>query len=100
LQAEYPAIPKTKTPDADTAFHREMHSPVRLVLPGSEKKRNAAIEADPKLKAAIAGKQFVPVKAENVGIEAGRRLHLANYADDTGALLYQHDAAPVLPRTP
>jgi len=70
VASEYPAIPEDKTPDADTAFHHEMHSPVRLVLPGSEKKRNAAIAADPKLKAAVVGKQFVPVKAENVGVEA------------------------------
>jgi oligopeptide transport system substrate-binding protein len=70
VASEYPPIPEESTPDADTAFHREMHNPVRLVLPGSEKKRNAAIDADPKLKAAVAGKQFVPVKEENVGIEA------------------------------
>lgn len=70
VAAEYPAIPEDQTPDADTAFHHAMHSPVRLVLPGSEKKRNAAIEADPKLKAAVAGKQFVAVKAEDVGVEA------------------------------
>src|SRR6185437_14190635 len=70
VAAEYPAIPEDKTPDADTAFHRAMHSPVRLVLPASEKKRNAAIEADPKLKAAVAGKQFVAVKADDVGVEA------------------------------
>ena len=67
---EYPPIAADKTPDSDTAFHRAMHSPARLVLPGAEKARNAAIEADPKLKAAVAGKQFVPVTAEDVGIEA------------------------------
>ena len=47
-----------------------MHAPVRLVLPGAEKARKAAIEADPKLKAAVEGKQFVPVAADDVGIEA------------------------------
>ena len=70
IAAEYPPIPEEKSPDPDTAFHRAMHSPVRLVLPGSEKKRNAALDANPKLKAAMTGKQLVPVKDEDVGVEA------------------------------
>ena len=70
VAAEYPSGPEDKTPDADTAFHRAMHLPARLVLPASEKSRKAAIEADPKLKAAVAGKQFVPVTADDVGVEA------------------------------
>lgn len=44
--------------------------PARLVIPGDEKGRKKAIDANPKLKALIAGKQFVPVKAEDVGVEA------------------------------
>ena len=68
--AEYLPIPEEKRPDVDTAFHRGMHAPARLVLPGPEKQRQAAINAKPKLKAAIAGKQFFPVKADDVGIEA------------------------------
>ena len=47
-----------------------MQSPARLVLPSDEKKRAAAIAANPKLKAAIEGKEFVPVKAEDMGVEA------------------------------
>ncbi|MEK6335050.1 MAG: peptide ABC transporter substrate-binding protein [Acidobacteriota bacterium] len=70
IAAEYPPIPEEKSPDADTDFHRFMHSPPRVVLPGDEKKRNKALDADPKLKAAIAGKQLVAVKAEDVGVEA------------------------------
>ena len=70
VAAEYPLIAEDKTPDADTAFHQAIHSPARLVLPGAEKDRKAALEADPKLKAAVAGKQFVPVRAEDVGVEA------------------------------
>lgn len=70
VAAEYPPIPEDKTPDADTPFHRVMHTPARLVLPGSEKERKSAIEANPKLKAALAGKELVPVKAEDVGVEA------------------------------
>jgi oligopeptide transport system substrate-binding protein len=54
----------------ETEFHRFMQSPARLVLPGTEKKRNKALEANPKLKAAAAGKEFVPVTAEAVGVEA------------------------------
>jgi ABC-type oligopeptide transport system substrate-binding subunit len=67
---EYPAETDGKGPAAETAFHRSMHAPVKLVLPGAEKARNKAIEADPKLKAAVTGKQFVPVTADDVGVEA------------------------------
>ncbi len=44
--------------------------PTRVVLPRDEKKRQKAIDANPKLKAGVAGKQFVPVKAEDVGVDA------------------------------
>lgn len=67
---EYPPNAEDKPPASDTAFHRAMHAPVKLVLPGAEKARKAAIEADPKLKAAVEGKQLVPVTADDVGIEA------------------------------
>ena len=70
VASEYPPIPEDKTPDTDTAFHRFMHSPDRLVLPGDEKKRADAINANAELKAIIAGKQFVPVKPEDIGVEA------------------------------
>lgn len=67
---EYGAVKGEQTPDADTAFHRFMHSPDRVVLPGDEKSRNKALNANAKLKAAVAGKQLVPIKAEDVGVEA------------------------------
>lgn len=70
VTAEYPPLPEEKTPDSDTPFHRFMHSPARIVLPGDEKKRNKALDSNPKLRAAIAGKQLVPVKAEDIGVEA------------------------------
>src|SRR5882762_5387786 len=70
VASEYPPIPEDKTPDADTDFHRFMHSPDRVVLPGDEKKRAKVVEANPKLKAALAGKQLVPVTAKNIGVEA------------------------------
>src|SRR5712692_6010715 len=44
--------------------------PTRVVLSGNEKKRQKELDANPKLKAAAAAGQFVPVKAEDVGVEA------------------------------
>lgn len=44
--------------------------PTRVVLPGNEKKRQKELDANPKLKAAVAGKQFVSVKKEDVGVDA------------------------------
>ncbi len=70
VAAEYPPIPGEKTPDADTPFHHFMHAPARVVLPADDKGRKKALDANPRLKAAVTGKQFVPVKAEDVGIEA------------------------------
>ncbi|MGB8509318.1 MAG: peptide ABC transporter substrate-binding protein [Pyrinomonadaceae bacterium] len=42
----------------------------RLVVAGSEKGREKQFKANPKLRAAVEGKEFVPVKAEDVGVEA------------------------------
>jgi oligopeptide transport system substrate-binding protein len=65
-----PQTQPSETRVADTELHRLMLSPARLVLPGSEKARKKALDASPKLKAAVEGKQFVPVKADDVGVEA------------------------------
>jgi oligopeptide transport system substrate-binding protein len=54
----------------DTSFHQFMHSPARLTLPTDEKKRAKLLAANPKLQAAIAGKDLVSVTAEDVGVEA------------------------------
>jgi oligopeptide transport system substrate-binding protein len=67
---EYLPDPNEPQGDPDTAFHQQMHSPLRLMLPGDEKARTKRIEANPRLKAAVAGKEFVPVKGEDLGIEA------------------------------
>src|SRR5215216_1524632 len=67
---EYHPDPNEPQGDPDTAFHQQMHTPERLTLPGDEKARTKRIEANPKLKAAIAGKEFVPIKGEDLGIEA------------------------------
>lgn len=55
---------------AETEFRKFIKSPERLTLDGSEKKRLKQIEANPKLKAAVEGAEFVPVKAEDIGVEA------------------------------
>src|SRR5215216_5763631 len=67
---EYLPDPNEPGPDPDTAFHQQMHSPMRLTLPGAEKARAKLLDATPKLKAAVAGKELVPVKAEDLGVEA------------------------------
>ena len=69
-QSEYPVTAEASKPHPETDFHRQMHTPLRLTLPGSEKARTKLIESDPKLKAAVAGKEFVTVTADNLGVEA------------------------------
>ncbi|HKX83463.1 MAG TPA: ABC transporter substrate-binding protein, partial [Pyrinomonadaceae bacterium] len=51
-------------------FHSFLDGPERLTLPESEKDRAKALDANPKLKAAVEGKEFVPAKAEDIGVEA------------------------------
>jgi oligopeptide transport system substrate-binding protein len=55
---------------ADSAFHQLMHSPTRLTLPGDEATRNKLLAKNPKMQAAVQGKEFVPVSAEDIGVEA------------------------------
>ena len=69
-RGEYPVTADGHTPDHDSAFHQQMHGPLRLTLPGDEKRRTKRLDADAKLKAAVAGKELVPVKAEDIGVEA------------------------------
>jgi oligopeptide transport system substrate-binding protein len=69
-KSEYLPDPNETAPDPDTAFHHQMHTPLRLTLPGDEKARTKSLEANPKLKAAVAGKEIVPVRPEDLGIEA------------------------------
>lgn len=76
--AEYSNATYERAPDpdesrpvaADTSFHQSMHSPPRLTLPADQKKRAKLLSANPKLEAAIAGKDLVTVTAEDVGVEA------------------------------
>ena len=44
--------------------------PTRLTLPGDEKKRAALLDKNPKLAAQVAGKNFVLVRAEDLGVTA------------------------------
>lgn len=68
--AEYRSITNEQKPLADTDFHRFMHSPPRLVLPETEAARNKLVAKNPKLEAALRGKEFVNVGAEDIGVEA------------------------------
>jgi oligopeptide transport system substrate-binding protein len=61
--AEHDAAPESE-------FHKQMHTPLRLTLPGDVKGRTKALDANPKLKVAVAGKELVPIKAEDIGVEA------------------------------
>lgn len=71
-KGEYPTPEGQSTPyvDVDSEFHRQLHTPLRLTLPGDVKARTKALDANPKLKAAVEGKEIVPVKPEDIGIEA------------------------------
>lgn len=69
-KSEYPATTEAAKPHVETPFHQQMHTPLRLTLPGSEKARAKMIDSDEKLKAAVAGKEFVTTKAEDLGVEA------------------------------
>lgn len=68
-EREYEPTAAEPSPDRDTPFHQFMHSPDRLVLPGAEKARNKLLESNPKLQAAVAGKELVKVRGEDVGVE-------------------------------
>src|SRR6266852_8386201 len=65
---------KTYLLEQDFAEVREQSAapanPARLVLAGDGKKRQKELDANPKLKAAVSGKQLVPVTAADVGVSA------------------------------
>lgn len=67
---EYKPTEEEPQPDPDSEFHQFMHSPTRLTLPGDEESRNEILEANPKLKAAVAKKEVVRVTGEHIGVEA------------------------------
>jgi ABC-type oligopeptide transport system substrate-binding subunit len=69
-ESEYRPIAQEQQPDPDTAFHQFTHSPPRLTLPGDEAARNKLLAKNAKLQAAVQEKEFVPVRAEDIGVEA------------------------------
>src|SRR5918999_3680942 len=58
--AEYSANGDAPQTEAESDFHKQMHGPLRLTLPGDPKARTKAVDANAKLKAAVNGKEFVP----------------------------------------
>jgi oligopeptide transport system substrate-binding protein len=58
------------TVGTDTEFHKFLDEPERLTVPNDEKERKKLLEKDAKLKAAVEGKELVPVKGEDIGVEA------------------------------
>ncbi len=62
---EKPAAAGT-TPDSKNSFD----GPVRLTVPGDERSRNELFAKDAKIARLAAGKAYVPIKSEDVGVEA------------------------------
>lgn len=54
----------------ETEFNKFIRSADRITLDSDEKKRAKELEGDAKLKAAVDGAEFVPVTAEDIGVEA------------------------------
>ncbi|HZI17342.1 MAG TPA: peptide ABC transporter substrate-binding protein [Pyrinomonadaceae bacterium] len=66
-----PAAPSRPTAaTATTATTATGAEPLRLTVAGDEKGRAKEAKSNPKLAAALAGKEFVPVRAEDVGVAA------------------------------
>lgn len=59
-----------ETAAADTPHHQYMHSPSRLVLSGDKDEYATQLKDNPKIADAIKDKELVPVKAEDLGVEA------------------------------
>ncbi len=63
-------------PPAEGAEHVESAAasadsePLRLVVEGDEAEREKTLKDNPKLRALLAGKEFVPVRGEDIGVEA------------------------------
>lgn len=55
---------------SETAFRRFIQSPTRFVLPSTKKERAEELKKHPGLEAALVGKELVPVKDEDIGVEA------------------------------
>ena len=69
-KGEYPVTAEDPNQPPDTAIHEAFHTPLRLTIPGDEKSRTKLLNSNAKLKAAVEGKLLLPVKAEDIGVEA------------------------------
>ncbi len=56
--------------DGEFLIDKESATQPRLTVPESEKEKAALLKAKPELQAIIEGKNLVPVKAEDIGVEA------------------------------
>lgn len=56
----------SSTPSASSS----PREPLRLTVAGEEKGREEEFKSNPRLRAAVAGKELVPVRAEDIGVEA------------------------------
>lgn len=65
-----PAEPPVDDFGGNSEFHRFIDGPERLSVPGDEAARAKLVESNPKLKALLEGKEFVPVRADDLGVEA------------------------------
>ncbi len=54
----------------ESEFHKFINGEARLTVPMDETERNEQVQRSTKLQKILAGKQFIPVKAEDIGIEA------------------------------
>jgi oligopeptide transport system substrate-binding protein len=68
--AESAAAPQHDALGGDSEFHRYLDSPERMYVPTDEKERAKVLEKNAKLKTALEGKELVPVKGEDIGVEA------------------------------
>ena len=64
------STPQEAPPSGDSDFHKFLDEPERLTIPTAEKDKAKLLDSDPKLKAAVEGKELVPVRAEDIGVEA------------------------------
>lgn len=69
-KGEYQPTAEESQPPADSAFHQSLHTPLRLTLPGDEKTRTKLLNGNAKLKEAVTGKELIPIKGEDIGVEA------------------------------
>lgn len=69
-QATAPATADAASFGADTEFNKYINGPERLTVPSDKKERDVLLAKDAKLNAAVQGKEFVPVRPEDIGVEA------------------------------